>query len=145
MLTAVRDLSLLELMAETLRAALGDVTVVAPDWLHGVAWPVWSKCYGRRVEEYRLPKGCQEREAFALEVGVNGFALLDALDAPDAPRELPVAGRLRHVWGVHCAREGGGRPRWRCVAELPPVVERVQSPYGLEAGVWLDWMQGARG
>ena len=116
-LAAVRDLSWLELRAETLRAALDDVAMVAPDWLRGVARPVWFKRHGRRVEEHRLPEGRQEREAFALGVGVEGFALLDALDAPDAARELPVVGTLRPVWGVHYAREGDGRLRRRCVAD----------------------------
>jgi transposase len=131
-LAAVHDLHLLELVAETLRAALDDLAAVAPDWLRGVARPVWFERYARRVEDYRLPKKQAEREALALEVGADGFALLDALDAPDAPaaaRELPMVGTLRDVWRVHYAREGGGPPRWRAVAELPPVGERLQSPY----------------
>lgn len=136
MLAAVRDLSFIELVAETLRAALDDVAAAAPDWLRGIARPVWFERYGRRVEEYRLPKGREEREAFALLVGADGFALLDALDAPDAPpeaREPPMVGTLRHVWRVHYAREDDGRLRWRAVAELPPVADRVQSPYDPEA------------
>src|SRR5919205_1758584 len=54
-LAAVHDLSFLELVAETLRAALDDLAAVAPDWLRAVAKPVWFERYGRRVEEYRLP------------------------------------------------------------------------------------------
>jgi transposase len=106
-LAAVHDLHLLELVAETLRAALDDLAAVAPDWLRGVARPVWFERYARRVEDYRLPKKQAEREALALEVGADGFALLDALDAPDAPaaaRELPMVGTLRDVWRVHYAR-----------------------------------------
>src|SRR5215218_751901 len=64
-LAAVRDLSVLERVAETLRAALDDVAAVAPDWLRGVAKPVWFERYGRRVEDYRLPKSREEREALA--------------------------------------------------------------------------------
>jgi transposase len=100
-----------------------------------VAKPVWFERYGRRVEEDRLPKSREEREALALVVGADGFVLLDALDAPDAPaatRELPMVRTLRDVWRVHYARDDG-RPRWRGVAELPPVAERVQSPYDPEA------------
>src|ERR687893_2171102 len=36
-LAAVRDLSFLELVAETLRAALDDLAAVVPDWLRAVA------------------------------------------------------------------------------------------------------------
>src|SRR5919112_153922 len=75
-------------------------------------------------------------KARALEVGADGFVLLDALDAPDAPaaaRALPMVRTLRDVWRVHYARDDDGRLRWCSVAELPPVAERVQSPYDPEA------------
>lgn len=134
-LAAVHDLHLLELVAETLRAALDDLAAVVPDWLRGVARPVWFERYGRRVEDYRLPKRREEREALALEIGADGFVLLDVLDAPGAPaaaREVPMVGTLRDVWRVHYARGDDGRPRWRTGAELPPVGERLQSPYDPE-------------
>jgi transposase len=134
-LAAVHDLHLLELVAETLRAALDDLAAVVPGWLRGIARPGWFERYGRRVEDYRLPKRREEREALALVVGADGFALLDALDAPDAPpaaRAVPMVATLREVWRIHYAREGDG-PRWRAGSELPPVGERLQSPYDPEA------------
>ncbi|HET6519571.1 MAG TPA: IS1182 family transposase [Geminicoccaceae bacterium] len=135
-LAAVHDLHLLELVAETLRAALDDLAAIVPDWLRAIARPDWFERYGRRVEDYRLPKRRAEREALALAVGADGLALLDALDAPDAPaaaRAVPMVATLRHVWRVHYAREEDGRPRWRAGSELPPVGERLQSPYDPEA------------
>jgi transposase len=135
MLGAVHDLHLLELVAETLRAALDDLAAAVPDWLRGVARPDWFERYGRRVEEYRLPKRREEREALALVVGADGFLLLGALDAQDAPAEaraVPMVQTLRDVWRVHYGRDDDGRPRWRPAAELPPVGERLQSPYDPE-------------
>jgi transposase len=135
-LAAVHDLHLLELVAETLRATLDDLAAVVPDWLRQVAQPAWFKRYGRRVEDYRLPKRQDEREALAIEIGLDGFALLDALDAPNAPaaaRQEPMVGTLRDVWRIHYARKENGPPRWRAGAELPPVGERLQSPYDPEA------------
>lgn len=135
-LAAVHDLHLLELVAETLRAALDDLAAVVPSWLRGIARPEWFQRYGRRVGGYRLPKRREEREALALEVGADGFLLLDALDAPEAPaaaRAVPMVATLRDVWRVHYAREGNGPPRWRAGSELPPVGERLQSPYDPEA------------
>lgn len=38
---------------------------------------------------------------------------------------------MRDVWRVHYARDQGG-PRWRAGSELPPVGERLQSPYDPE-------------
>ncbi len=107
-----------------------------PDWLRTLAQPAWCERYGRRIEEYRLPKSRDKREALALEVGADGFCLLDALDRADAPaaaRSVPMVQTLRDVWRVHYAREEDGRPRWRTGAELPPVGERLQSPYDPEA------------
>ncbi len=134
-LAAVHDLHLLELVAETLRATLDDLAAVASDWLRGVVQPIWFEWYGRRVEDYCLPKSQEKREALALEVGADGFVLLDALDdqgAPAAARAVPMVETLRTVWRIHYAREGDGPPRWRAVAELPPVGERLQSPYDPE-------------
>jgi transposase len=135
-LAAVHDLNLLELAAETLRAALDDLAAAVPDWLRGVARPAWFERYARRIEDYRPPRGREAREALALEIGADGLILLEALDAPAAPataRGLPMVRTLRDVWRVHYARGGDGRLRWRAVAELPPVAERVQSPHDPEA------------
>jgi transposase len=134
-LAAVHDLSLLELVAETLRAALDDLAAIVPAWLRAVAQPVWFERYGRRIEEYRLPKGQDKRAALVLEIGTDGFLLLDALDEPTAPaaaRGLPMAQTLRDVWRTHYSRDHGNL-RWRSIAELPPVAERMQSPYDPQA------------
>jgi transposase len=134
-LAAVHDLNLLELVAETLRATLDDLAAVVPDWLRMISPPAWFERYGRRVEEYRLPKGQDKREAFALAVGEDGFLLLAALDGPGAPavaREVPMVQTLRDVWRVHYVRDAG-QLRWRSTTELPPVAERIQSPYDPEA------------
>ncbi len=45
-LGAVHDLHLLELVAETLRAALDDLAAAVPDWLREVAQPAWFERYG---------------------------------------------------------------------------------------------------
>src|SRR5215207_52027 len=148
-LAAVRDLSFLELVAETLRAALDDVAAGAPDWLRAVARPVWFERYGRRVEDYRLPKSREAREALALVVGADGFILLDALDAPSAPaaaRELAMVQTLRDVWRVHYACDDG-RPRRRGAAaggRTGAVALRPRGALQPEAAVRLDRVQGAR-
>src|ERR687893_2549 len=48
-LAAVHDLNLLELVAETLRAALDDLAAVVPDWLRMISPPAWFERYGRRA------------------------------------------------------------------------------------------------
>jgi transposase len=44
-LGAVRDLHLVELVTETLRATLNDLAALAPRWLRSVADPDWFKRY----------------------------------------------------------------------------------------------------
>ena len=89
---AVRLKHRLELVGETLRAALNDLAVQAPDWVRSVARADWYERYQRRCEQGRLPKGKAARDSYARTVGEDGFYLLDALAAPTTPpslRELP--------------------------------------------------------
>src|SRR5688500_8542830 len=79
-LAAIRVLNRLELVGETLRAALNELARVAPDWLKSVAPLAWYARYGKRIEDSRLPREPAKREAYAQSVGEDGFALLDALD-----------------------------------------------------------------
>src|SRR3989454_2173204 len=145
-LAAIRVLNRLELVAETLRAALNAVATVAPDWLQAVTPLAWYERYSRRIEESRLPKDTAAREAYAQMVGEDGFHFLDALEAPEAPqeaRELPVIATLRRTWQRHYDRivderagTAGGpahRVRFKTNRELPPAAEGIESPYDADA------------
>jgi transposase len=140
-LAAVRALNRLELVGETLRAALNELATVAPDWLRGAVPEAWSKRYARRIEDGRLPRTAAERQAYARTVGADGFALLDLLDRPGTPAglgRLPKVAVLRQVWARHFGRDGtppagGGGARLRPEDELPPAAARVESPYDPEA------------
>jgi transposase len=78
-LAAVRVLNRLEMVVETMRAALNQTASVAPDWLAQVSIPEWFERYSRRAEQSRLPTGAKAREAFAARVGEDGFLLLELL------------------------------------------------------------------
>ena len=145
-LAAIRVLNRLELVAETLRAALNAVATVAPAWLQAVTPLAWYERSSRRIEESRLPKDTAAREAYAQMVGEDGFQFLDALAAPDAPQEaraLPVIATLRRTWQRHYDRTvderagaaGGAahRVRFKANRELPPAAEGIESPYDAEA------------
>ena len=87
-LAAIRVMNRLELVAETLRAALNELATVAPAWLQAMAPLAWYERYGKRIEDTRLPQGQASRDAYAQMVGEDGFALLDALEAPETPEHL---------------------------------------------------------
>ena len=85
-LASIRKLNRLELVAETLRAALNELATLAPDWVRQIAPEDWYQRYGRRIEDYRLPKvQLPRRDAYAQQVGEDGCYLLDCLAQPDAP------------------------------------------------------------
>src|SRR3954447_7786179 len=110
-LAAVRALNRLELLAETLRAALNAIAGVAPDWLRALAPPEWHERYDRRVEDRRLPKTEPQRDAYVAQAGADGFLLPDAIDGAEAPpaiAALPAVAVLRRVWARHFEREEAG-------------------------------------
>ena len=134
-LGALRVLNRLEQVAETMRAALDALAVVAPDWLRAHTPAEWFERYGRRVEEYRLPQGREAREAFARQVGEDGLQLLEVLFAPTAPpalRTLPAVEVLRRTW-IQRYLVWEGRVRLRTPEEQPPAAEQLASPYEAEA------------
>lgn len=141
MLAAVRVLNRLELLGETLRAALNELAAVAPGWLREVAPEGWYERYARRIEDGRLPRAAAEREAYAHTVGEDGFALLDRLGGPETPeglRRLPTVKVLRQVWARHFERKDaappGGGVRLRPKEEPPPpATEPIESPYDPQA------------
>ena len=66
-------------MGETLRHALNSLAVVAPDWLKVHSQLEWVERYGKRVDDYHLPKSKDERQAYACLMGTDGHRLLSAL------------------------------------------------------------------
>jgi transposase len=145
-LAAIRALGRLELVGETLRAALNELAAVAPQWLQSMAPLEWYERYAKRVEDSRLPREQSKREAYAQSVGEDGFALLDALEEESLPqglRDLPAIGALRQIWQRHYERhdtestsEGvtaAHRVRFKDKGELPKAAEGLESPYDVDA------------
>lgn len=56
-LGAVRSLNRLECVTETLRAALNALVSAAPEWLRMQADLAWVERYGRRANDYDVPRG----------------------------------------------------------------------------------------
>jgi transposase len=134
-LAAIRVLNRLERVGETLRAALNSLAVVAPAWLQAIAPSEWYDRYGRRVENYHLPKTEAARKELATVMGTDGQTLLDALDAATEQRwlqEIPAVHTLRQVWGEQYVNVQG-RLVWREVKDIPSPAALIASPYDPEA------------
>lgn len=84
-LAAIRHLTRIEFVAETFRATLNALGRNAPEWLAPRLEPHWREWCEHRIESYRFPKGEAARLEYVLQVGRDGFLLLDQLyAAPDA-------------------------------------------------------------
>ncbi|MFF7632597.1 transposase [Kitasatospora sp. NPDC008050] len=134
-LSAARELCRLELVAETLRAALNALAQAAPDWLVGVAEPDWFRHYATRAEDSRFPKARAKRDEVGLRIGRDGMRLLQAVFAPDAPREVPALPQvevLRQVW-VQQFHLIEGEVARRDPKDRPPGAMRLVTPHDVEA------------
>jgi transposase len=133
-LGAVRLLNRLELVSETLRAALEDIASVASEWLKSWVPQEWIERYGRRIEEGRLPKGESARQQYAEQVGADGARLLVRVQEADAPavvREVASVKELGIVWQQQYEQQEQ-TVRLRTKDDLPPNTERHDSPYDPE-------------
>jgi transposase len=134
-LAAVRRLNRLERVGETMRAALNELAVVAPDWLRKLAPPEWYERYAKRVENYALPKSEAARQELASVIASDGEELLAAIDATtDQPILAQVAAvlTLRRLWDEQYTGTPG-KLRWREVKEMPSPAGLISSPYDTEA------------
>ncbi|HEU5427415.1 MAG TPA: transposase [Actinocrinis sp.] len=136
-LAQIRSLHRLELVGETLRAALEAVAACAPGWLRQVAPPAWFTRYGPRVQAYRLPKSASERMAPAEQVGRDGVELFERCRQGDAPlflRDLPALQALRAIWVQQFYRDESALVwRDRETHGRPPGARAIISPYDLDA------------
>ncbi|MCX4592965.1 IS1182 family transposase [Streptomyces sp. NBC_01549] len=133
-LSAVRELNQLELVAETLRSALNAVALAEPGWLSERARPEWFKHYATRAEDSRFPKERSRRDQTYRRVGDDGMYLLRNIWAQDAPpglRGLSEVEVLRRVWVQYFHLVEGEVAR-RDPKDRPPGLMRLVTPYDLE-------------
>ncbi len=133
-LAAIRVMNRLELVTETMRAALNEVATFAPEWLTKSALPEWLTRYQARAEQSRMPRTDPARETYARQVGRDGFYLLKLLSdqQPDLLKLEQVA-VLDRVWQRHYTRREDGEVYWRPTVELAKAATAIESPYDTEA------------
>ncbi|MFE2508408.1 IS1182 family transposase [Streptomyces naganishii] len=134
-LSSARELNWLEMVGETLRAALNAVAQVEPDWLRARALPEWFTHYATRIEDSRFPKARTKRVEVGRRIGADGMRLLRMIWTDDAPvtlRVLPEVEVLRQVW-VQQFHLVEGEVERRDPKDRPPGAKRLVTPYDVEA------------
>jgi len=133
-LAAIRVMNRLELVMETLRAALNDLSEATPIWLSGIAPTEWFVRYAARIEDTRLPRTEKARAELAEAVGRDGYYLLERLasEQPDLLKRQSVE-ILERVWLRHYTRDEAGEVHWIENTKLGPAAEAIESPYDTHA------------
>ena len=138
-LAAVRELNRLEMVGETLRAALEALAAAAPTWLSAYINPELITRYGARIDEWRLPSDQPKRRALGAQIGADGWQLLQAIASASTPGwlwHIPAVQVLRQVWVQQYTLDAGGREViWRDARAhgLPPGRSLLLSPYDTDA------------
>ena len=141
-LASIRKLNRLELVGETMRAALNELATVAPEWLSAITPDEWYARYERRVETYRLPSSKTKQDAYGQQVGEDAYYLLARLEASDVDQwqSLPKIEALQIVLERHYEYKADApdtpdapRVRWKSKKELPRTNAGIESPYDVDA------------
>lgn len=134
-LAAVRRLNRLELVGETLRAALNAVAEEALEWLKAWVPLSWFERYSQRIEEWRFPGAKQKQEQVMEQIGQDGSRLLTEIWSEQAPAQLRQLGEidgLRRTWVQQFLHQDGAI-HLRNKDDLPPAHLTLRSPYDHQA------------
>jgi transposase len=135
-LAAIHVLHRVELVGQTLQYALNELAQIAPGWLKSRVPVDWFERYGRKVDDYRLPKTEAERVPVAEQIGRDGQRLLAWIDEETTPTEVqtcPTIDILRQVWAQQYQLDSEQTVVWRPNGTLLPSAQRISSPQDPEA------------
>lgn len=142
---AVAALNRLELVGESVRAALEALAAVHPQWLADrVCVADFTRRYGTPTTSWRPPMSQAKRDELAIAYARDGYRLLEAVADPGAPawlRQVPAVDVLRQVLLQQYTRTVNSRGREVITRRekapdgdgLPPGHRRIASPYDTDA------------
>ena len=132
---AIRQMNRIELVGETLRATLNELARLEPEWLKQLVPVEWYERYSTRFEMYRLPKTEPQQKQYALEIGRDGYQLMNWVCAAGSPFQLKQVPALKILWQVWIQEYylQDDEPQWREPDNRPFGEQRIVSPYDPEA------------
>ena len=134
-LAAIRLLTRIEMVGETLRQALNSLAVVVPDWLQQRVTESWYERYEKPFDNYRMPKSEPALVALAEQIGRDGGQVLTWVEAETELKwlpDVPAVVTLRQVWQQQYVRTDTGI-QWRNKDDFPDSAELICSPYDPQA------------
>lgn len=142
---AVAALNRLDLVGESVRAALEALAAAHPAWLEQrICVADFTRRYGTPMTSWRPPASAAKRDELSIAYARDGYALLEAVYDQQAPawlRELPPIDTLRQVLLQNYTRTTGSHGRQVITRRekapdgdgLPPGHLRIASPYDTDA------------
>lgn len=134
-LSAVRDLSRLELVGKTRLPVLNLQAVVHPAGLKPSVPGEWQERYVTRWEDDQLPKAKTKRIELGEQVDRAGMQLDRAVFSGNTPiwlREIPASETRRQVWVQNFYADEEGL-HWRRAGNIPPAAQLICSPFDTQA------------
>lgn len=137
-LAAIHNLNRIELVGQTLQQTLDMLAVFVPHWVQAHLPSEWWQRYSQRIDDYRLPKKTNERQAYAEMIGRDGVFLLNLLDQASVDDEVKHHEKVLQLYRVwqeqyEFSLDGANPLRWREKGQLPCAAERLVSPHDADA------------
>lgn len=133
-LGAVRELTRLEQVGESLRAALNEIAGLAPYWLQAWVPADWYEQYERRIEHERLPKSKNQQQNYAVRVGLDGYLLLEMIEQDPEYGWLINLPKIIHLTTIlkrHFTQTATGLI-YKSKTEVASLTPEAESPYDPE-------------
>jgi transposase len=134
-LSVIRRLNRHELIHETMRATLDDLTVLDRNWLKERIPSEWLDRYQLRVFNFRLPKTEKALDDWTRTIATDGFWLLQQVDQTSDRTQLQDAvANLRRVWEEQFTSDDNEGPRLRQEKEyIKSPADIIVSPHDTDA------------
>lgn len=131
-LSVARKLTMIELLHESMRVCLDDLTAEYPVWLNKIRKPEWGERYCLRPFNYKLGKSEKAQSGLAATIGNDIGYLLEHIFTQDnlILRQLESVLFLARIYTDNFDDDGNG-PKLK--ERLAPAGERLSSPHDQDA------------
>jgi transposase len=134
-LASVKSLNKIEIIGESLRAALNEIACIEPEWLQKIAKPEWYDKYASRIENYRLPKNTLKKAEFIKSVGDDIHFLFEQINFHKMNQllELKKIDALKLVVARFFKNDDDKKLVLKEKGDISKSENKIESPYDMDA------------